>query len=91
LRVGIITKRYCASTTAFHAPAVRKAAFREASVMLKSLVLQSSGQVISAIMKATRKAAANTVRSGVDATTRATSNVKTGLSRLATRIRGVAE
>lgn len=91
LRVGIITKRYCASTTTFHASTVRRAAFREASVMLKSLVFQSSGQVISAIMKATRKAGANTVKSGVDVANRATSNVRTGLSRLATRIRGVGE
>jgi hypothetical protein len=91
LRVGIITKRYCSSTTTFNARTARRAAFREASLMLKSLVLQSSGQVISAIMKATRKAGASTVKSGVDAASRATQNVRTGLSRLTTRIRGVPE
>lgn len=91
LRVGVITKRYCGSTSTFEAKKVRKIAFREASVMLKSLVLQSSGQVISAIVKATRKAGADTVKSGVDAAGRATNNVKTGLSRLATRLKEAAE
>jgi hypothetical protein len=91
LRVGIITKRYCGTTETFQMKKARRAAFREASVMLKGIVMQSSGHVVSSIAKATKKAGANTVKSGLDAANRATSNVRTGLSTLATKIKGVAE
>jgi hypothetical protein len=91
LRVGVITKRYCGTTTTFHMKTARKAAFREASLMLKSIVMQSSGQVVSSIVKATRKAGSDTVKSGLVAANRATSNVRTGLTNLATKIKGVAE
>jgi hypothetical protein len=91
LRVGVITKRYCGTTQTFQMRQVRKAAFREASVMLKGIVMQSSGQVVSSIVKATRKAGSDTVKSGMLAANRATSNVRSGLANLATRIKGVAE
>jgi hypothetical protein len=54
----------------------RKAAYREASVMLRSLVVQTSGQVVSAIIKATKKAGTDTVRSGVEAAGQASNRVK---------------
>jgi hypothetical protein len=91
LRVGVITKRYCGTTQTFQMRQARRAAFREASVMLKGIVMQSSGQVVSSIVKATRKAGSDTVKSGMLAANRATSNVRSGLANLATRIKGVAE
>jgi hypothetical protein len=78
LRVGIISKRYCGTLEPFNPRKVRKAALVEASGMLRVLVVQASGQVVSSIMKATRKAGLNTVRSGVQMAGRATRNVKKG-------------
>jgi hypothetical protein len=91
LRVGVITKQYCGTLEVFNMKTARRTAFREASLLLKSIVMQSSGQVVTAIMKATRKAGAQSVRAVVDDATRASYNVKNGLTRLATRIRGAAE
>lgn len=76
LRVGILSKRYCGALEPFEMKTARKAAYREASVMLRSLVVQTSGQVVSAIIKATKKAGTDTVRSGVEAAGQATSRVK---------------
>jgi hypothetical protein len=91
LRVGIVTKRYCGTTGTFQMKQVRRAAFREASLMLKTIVMQSSGQVVSSIVKATRKAGSDTVKNSLLATKRATTNVRTGLANLASKIKGVAE
>jgi hypothetical protein len=76
LRVGILSKRYCGSLEPFDVKKARKAAYREAAVMLRSLVVQSSGQVVSAIIKATKKAGSDTIRSGVEAAGQATTRVK---------------
>jgi hypothetical protein len=76
LRVGILSKRYCSSLEPFEMKTARKAAYREASVMLRSIVMQTSGQVISAIVKATKKAGVDTVKSGVLAAGQATNRVK---------------
>ncbi len=78
LRVGIIAKRYCGTLTPFNPTAVRKAAFAEASGMLRSIVLQTSGQVVTAIMRTVRKAGVNTWHSGLTLASKATQNVKKG-------------
>ncbi len=78
LRVGIIAKRYCGTLEPFNAKKVRKAALIEASGMLRTLVMQTSGQVVSSIMKATKNAGINTVKSGVAMAGRATNTVKKG-------------
>ena len=87
LRVGVLTKRYCSSLTPFDAKTARKAALREASTMLKGIVLQTSGQVVSSMMKATRKAGADTVNSGVKAVGRATTRVKNSLTGLVGKLK----
>lgn len=79
LRVGIVTKRYCGTLDVFNARTARRAAFKEATGMLRTLVLQTSGQVVSAIVQATKKAGIDTVKSGVDATGRAAMGVKNTL------------
>ncbi|MDJ1501637.1 DUF697 domain-containing protein [Xanthocytophaga agilis] len=78
LRVGVITKRYCGTLEPFNPKKARKAAIAEASVMLKVLVLQVSGQVVNAILKTARNAGSNTVRSGMELAGKATRNVKRG-------------
>jgi hypothetical protein len=91
LRVGIVTKRYCGTLDTFNVRKVRRAAFREASGMLKTIVVQSSGQVVSGIMRATKKAGADTVKSGVGAAERASGRVKSGLRSLAGKVRNIPE
>ena len=72
LRVGVIAKQYCGAMEAFSPRVARKAAYREAAVMLRKLVMQSSGQVIEAIVKGAKKAGVDTVKAGADAVTNAT-------------------
>ena len=78
LRVGIIARRYCGTLEPFNPKKARKAAFAEASSMLRVLVVQSSSQVINAIGKAARKAGGNVVKASVQHAGRATSTVRKG-------------
>jgi len=66
LRVGVIAKKYCGAMEIYDRKKMRKSAVAEASVMLKGIVLDSSGQIISTVLKATRKAGLDTFKSGVD-------------------------
>lgn len=91
LRVGIITKRYCGTLDTFNVRIVRRAAFREASSMLKNIVVQSSGQVVSGIVRATKKAGIDTVKSSMGAAGRASLRVKSGLMNLAGKVRNTPE
>ncbi|MDN5200510.1 DUF697 domain-containing protein [Fulvivirgaceae bacterium BMA10] len=86
LRVGIISRRYCSSLQAFDKAEVRKNAFLEASGMLKNLVVKSSGNVISSILKATKNAGFNTIKSGAGAVGKAAGNVKSGIESFAEKI-----
>ena len=80
LRVGVIAKRYCGSLAPNATPhQLRKSSFAEASAMLRTLVLASSGKVISSVMTAMKNAGKNTVASGVEAVNRAATKVKTGI------------
>lgn len=83
LRVGIITKRYCGTLEVFDRKKARSSAFVEASGLLKTLVVKSSGKVINSLIKATKRTGVNTVRSGVSALEKAAQNVKEGLGELA--------
>ena len=88
LRVGIITKRYCDSLEAFDKKAVRRNAFIEASSLLKTLVVKSSGQVINSILNATKRMGTNTLKSGVNVIEKAALGIKTGLESIAEKIVG---
>ncbi|CAN5375906.1 hypothetical protein BH23BAC1_BH23BAC1_12660 [soil metagenome] len=87
LRVGVIARNYCGTMNAFNRRKARRAAFQEAAVMLRIIVAQSSGQVISAIVKATKRAGVNTAKSGLQAANRATANVRTGFTNLTNKLR----
>lgn len=82
LRVGVISKRYCSSQETFELKSVRKAAYAEASTMLGGLVLQTSAQVVNAILKATKKAGTDKLKSGWNAVGKAAENAKSGLDKL---------
>lgn len=77
LRVGVITKKYCGHPQDIaDIGALKKSAFIEASGMLKKLVIQSSGKVISSVMQAVKDAGKNTLKSGTDAIGKAADNLK---------------
>lgn len=75
LRVGVIAKKYCGSMEIYDRRKMRKSAAAEASVMLKSIVLESSGHVINTIIKATKKAGMDTFKSSVEMMNKAAGNI----------------
>ncbi len=85
LRVGVLTLRYCGHAgIEMDKKELKKSAFREASSMLSTLVLKSSGKVVSSVMKAMKEAGKSTVRSGVQALGKAADSVKERLSKVTT-------
>ncbi|MES2732584.1 MAG: DUF697 domain-containing protein [Bacteroidota bacterium] len=89
LRIGVLAKRYCSALEPFEPKRARKAAYREASVMLKSIVVQTSGQVVGALVRATKNAGVNTIKSGVEAAGQATSRMKNILTGWVTRSKNI--
>jgi len=79
LRVGIIAKRYCGNTGVYDKKKVKRGAYIEASEMLGKIVLQSSGKVISSVLKATKNAGVETLKSGIETMKNAGEKVKGGI------------
>ena len=69
LRVGIVTQRYCGSWDIADRKTIRKNSFITASGLLKTLVLESSGKVVTSVMTAIKNAGKNTIKSGVKGVT----------------------
>jgi len=86
LRVGIVAKKYCGNTGMMDKKAIKRSAFMEASNQLGKLVLDSSARVISSIVKATKKAGADTVKSSYEAVKKAGISVKDSVADTAGRI-----
>jgi len=80
LRVGAITKQYCASLTTPNRALVRRFASVEAASMLGSIVLESGGVVSKAILDAASKAGAGMFSPLTDATRDALTTVSNTLS-----------
>jgi hypothetical protein len=55
LRVGCMTRQYCASVTAFERRGLRQSATREAAALLPGVVRQSAGLVTTAIWEAAKQ------------------------------------
>jgi hypothetical protein len=55
LRVGCMTRRYCASATAFDRRDIRRSVTREAATLLPGIVGQSAGMVTTAIWEAAKR------------------------------------
>jgi hypothetical protein len=64
LRVGNIAQKYCACNEVVDKKSIRKIAFMESASQLKGIVMKSSGQIMSGLLKATRKAGVDTLKSG---------------------------
>lgn len=86
LRVGNITKKYCGCNTATSKKALRKAAFGEAASQLKGIVAKSSGLIISGLLKATRRAGVNTLKSSWEGLKNTGSKVAEGISEAGSKI-----
>ncbi len=67
LRVGVIAKEYCRSTTKVHKRIMLKSATREAIGMLGAVINDSAGLVLKKFMKAFLSKGKQTVSSGADA------------------------
>lgn len=64
LRVGIITQKYCGCNEVISRSVIRRRAFMEAAGKLRSIVMSSSNRIMSGILKASKKAGVDTLRSG---------------------------
>ncbi|MEQ8584055.1 MAG: DUF697 domain-containing protein [Marinoscillum sp.] len=64
LRVGNIALKYCACNEVMDKKSIRKSAFTESASQLKGIVMKSSGQIMTGLLKATRKAGVDTLKSG---------------------------
>lgn len=65
LRVGILTKRYCSSLEHLDPKKARRAALKEASGLMGALVFESSGKVVNALLKATKKVGVDSIKSSI--------------------------
>lgn len=63
LRVGNITKRYCSCNEVLTKRTIRHQAFSESANQLKNVVTKSSGNIISGLVQATKKAGVDTLKS----------------------------
>ncbi len=64
LRVGVVAQQYCGSWDIEDKKSVRRNSFVTASSMLRSLVVESSGKVVTGVMKAMKNAGKSTLQSG---------------------------
>lgn len=64
LRVGHVAKRYCAVNEVTTQKSLKKDAFNAATKELKVIIVDSSGRIIGGLLKATRKAGVDTIKSG---------------------------
>ncbi|MBL6448587.1 DUF697 domain-containing protein [Fulvivirga sp. 29W222] len=69
LRVGIVTQRYCGSWDIADRKTIRKNSFVTASGLLKNLVIESSGKVVTSVMTAIKNAGKSTIKSGMKGVT----------------------
>ena len=63
LRVGNITKRYCGINEVISKKEIRKQSFLQATQQLKGIVMESSAKIFSGLLKATRQAGLETLKS----------------------------
>lgn len=88
LRVGVVTQRYCGHVDVTDRKTIRSNSYVVAAAMLRSIVMRSSGQVVSSIMRAMKNAGKRSVRSGIDAISRAGGKVKDGVSNVVKKMSG---
>jgi len=64
LRVGNIAQQYCGCNEVITRKKLKRRAFVMAAAQLKTIVMKSSGQIIGGLLKATKKAGLDTLKSG---------------------------
>ena len=64
LRVGILAKNYCGQVKVITSSEIRKNTLKEAGVALGKIAISSSGDIITAIIRASRNASIDTLKSG---------------------------
>ncbi|MEQ8472984.1 MAG: DUF697 domain-containing protein [Marinoscillum sp.] len=80
LRVGIIAKRYCGVNQVTTKKAIKKDAFSAATKELKVIIVNSSGKIVGGLLKATRKAGLDTLKSSWEGIRNAGSRVAVNIS-----------
>lgn len=86
LRVGNIAQKYCGCNEVTNQKSIRRNAFTESASQLKSIVMKSSGQIMGGLLKATRKAGVDTLKSGWEGIKNTSSKVAGGLSEAGQKI-----
>ena len=82
LRVGILTKRYCSSLEQLDPKKARRAAIKEASGLMGALVFDSSGKVVSALLKTTKKVGVDSIKSSIGSLKKTVSKMKQNVSKV---------
>lgn len=88
LRVGVVAQRYCGQTEVTDRKSIRSSSYVVAASMLRTIVMRSSGQVVSSIMRAMKNAGKRSVQSGVDAIGRAGGKVRHGVTSVVRKMTG---
>jgi len=86
LRIGIVARNYCGLTEPLNRKVLRKNVLAEASARLGGLVMKTSGQVVTGVIKATGRVGVNTVKNGARAVANTATQVANSASQLAGNI-----
>ncbi len=86
LRVGNITKKYCGVNEVITKKQIKRGAFMESAKQLKGIVMKSSGEIISGLVKATKKAGVDTLKSGWEGIKNTGGKVVDGVSEVGQKI-----
>lgn len=88
LRVGVVAQRYCGQVDVTDRKSIRANSYVVAASMLRSIVMRSSGQVVSSIMRAVKDAGKRSVQSGIDAIGKAGGKVRDGVTGVVKKMTG---
>ena len=80
LRVGNIASKYCSCYEVTTKEKIKKLAFSESVSQLKEIVLKSSARIFTGLLKATKKAGTDTLKSGWEAISTAGGKIFEGIS-----------
>ena len=86
LRVGILARKYCGELGEVDVRKMKREALKESAGQLRSITMKSSGMIISAILRATRNAGVDTLKSGWDGLKNTGTKVRDGVVRTSQKI-----
>lgn len=88
LRVGVVAQRYCGQTKIPDRKSIRANSYVVAAAMLRTIVMRSSGQVISSIMRAIKNAGKRSVQSSLGGIKKAGGKMKNSVTQAVRNITG---